>query len=334
MAELTPVYAISIQPDLSPLSSTLAVDDGYIDGIYNVRVHTHTWTGWSIGVDLGGDNYSVTEIKLYDWIGIDPGSTWGSNDGTQDPHDILIVYKSNDNSTWTLVETFNPASRASRCSTLTLSQSHTARYFKVRTPGNYREPEGYEITMAEIEIFGAETETETKTFNSNSYIWNTVTGTFNSNSNTYDVETETFNSDSYIYDKETETKTFNSNSYIWSEETTTFNSNSNIYTEETITFNSNSYIYIEEIFNSNSYIWSEETTTFNSNSNIYFGATFVSNSYIYDVLTVTVTSDARIISRAGIENEYKVPRKIQPTMRNPDTTPQSGGKKRRGFRIF
>lgn len=50
--------------------------------------------------------------------------------------------------------------------------------------------------------------------------------------------------------------------------------------------------------------------------------------------TVTVTSDARIIARADIESEYKVPRKIQSDMKNTDTTPQTGGQDDGGFRIF
>jgi len=61
-----------------------------------------------------------------------------------------------------------------------------------------------------------------------------------------------------------------------------------------------------------------------------------------DTITVTsdahithdVTSDARIISQAQIESEYAVPRRIQPTMRNTDTTPQTGGQDDGGFRIF
>jgi len=89
---------------------------------------------------------------------------------------------------------------------------------------------------------------------------------------------------------------------------TIFNSNSNIYDVETKTFNSNSYVYSVVTFNSNSHIWNEEIATFNSNS--------------------------RIITKASIEDEYAVPWEAHPTMRNTDTTPQSGGKKRRGFRIF
>ncbi len=160
------------------------------------------------------------------------------------------------------------------------------------------------------------------------------TRTFNSNSTIYDVETETFNSDSIIHDVEIET--FNSNSHIWNENTKTFNSNSHIWNENTETFNSDSIIHdVEtETFNSNSHTYAEETGTFNSNSYIYIGTIFVSNSHIYGARIVTVTSDARIISDASIENEYKVPRKIQPNMRNTDITPQSGGNKRRGFRIF
>jgi len=58
--------------------------------------------------------------------------------------------------------------------------------------------------------------------------------------------------------------------------------------------------------------------------------TIASDAYV----TNDVLSDARIISRAQIESEYTVPRRIQPTMRNTDTTPQAGGQDDGGFRIF
>jgi len=50
--------------------------------------------------------------------------------------------------------------------------------------------------------------------------------------------------------------------------------------------------------------------------------------------TTTITSDAVIIAKADIEKEFKVPRKIQSTMRNTDTTPQTGGQDDEGFRVL
>ena len=210
-------------------------------------------------------------------------------------------------------------------------------------------------------------DTVTATFNSNSHIWDTETETFNSNSHLYAEETGTFNSNSHLYAEETGTfisnasilyntitatfnsnshiwdtitTTFNSNSNIWDTETETFNSDSNIYDIETVTFNSNSHLWdtVTETFNSNSNIWDTVTEAFNSDSNIYDieTATFNSNSYLWSTDTVTVQSDARIISRAQIENEYRIPKRIQPTMRNTDTTPQTGTRRSstRGFRIL
>lgn len=58
--------------------------------------------------------------------------------------------------------------------------------------------------------------------------------------------------------------------------------------------------------------------------------TITSDAYVTD----DVLSDARIISRAQIESEYTVPRRIHSTMRNTDTTPQTGGQDDGGFRIF
>ncbi|KKM87201.1 hypothetical protein LCGC14_1271330 [marine sediment metagenome] len=122
------------------------------------------------------------------------------------------------------------------------------------------------------------------------------------------------------------TATFNSDSHIWDTETETFNSDSHLYAEDTATFSSDSYTYDTETatFNSDSHIGETETATFNS------------NSHLYDEDTVTVQSDARIISRAQIENEYRIPKRIQPTMRNTDTTPQTGTRRSstRGFRIL
>ncbi len=177
---------------------------------------------------------------------------------------------------------------------------------------------------------------DASTFNSDSLIIGAETTTFNSNSNIFDEEASTFNSDSLIISKET--TTFTSNSFIIGTETVTFNSNSNIFDEETLTFNSDSNIFDEETltFNSNSFIIGVETATFNSNSNISSGETsiFTSDSCISRETTITITSDARIIARGSIESEYNVPRRIQPNMRNTDTTPQTGGQDDGGFRIF
>ena len=123
---------------------------------------------------------------------------------------------------------------------------------------------------------------------------------------------------------EEETSTIFSLSHIWAKKTATFNSDSSIYITETATFNSDSFIISEETstFNSDSFIKGTETATFNSDSSIYITETAV------------VVSNARIIARGSIENEYKVPRRIQPNMRNTDTTPQTGGQDDGGFRIF
>ncbi|KKN27385.1 hypothetical protein LCGC14_0865130 [marine sediment metagenome] len=123
-----------------------------------------------------------------------------------------------------------------------------------------------------------------------------------------------------------ETATFSSDSHIWDAETATFNSNSHLYAEDT------------EIFSSTSHLWDTITATFSSNSNIHDTetetGTFTSNSHLYAEDTVTVQSDARIISQAQIENEYKIPWEIHPTMRNIHTTPQTGGQDDGGFRIL
>ena len=55
-----------------------------------------------------------------------------------------------------------------------------------------------------------------------------------------ETETETFNSDSYVHDIETET--FNSNSFVCSAESVTFNSNSFVYDKQTETVTSDARI--------------------------------------------------------------------------------------------
>lgn len=72
-----------------------------------------------------------------------------------------------------------------------------------------------------------------------------------------------------------------------------------------------------------------ETRTITSDAHIYDTETdaIQSDSHIYDTETVTITSDAHIVLNA-------IPKKIQPTMKNAETPPQTGGQGDGEFRVL
>lgn len=72
-----------------------------------------------------------------------------------------------------------------------------------------------------------------------------------------------------------------------------------------------------------------ETVAITLNAHIYVTETDTinSDSHIYDTETETITSDAHIILNA-------IPKKIQSTMKNAETPPQTGGQGDGEFRVL
>lgn len=72
-----------------------------------------------------------------------------------------------------------------------------------------------------------------------------------------------------------------------------------------------------------------ETRTITSDAHIYVTetSTIESDSHIYETGTSTITSDAHIILNA-------IPKKIQSTMKNAETPPQTGGQGDGEFRVL
>lgn len=88
---------------------------------------------------------------------------------------------------------------------------------------------------------------------------------------------------------------------------------------ETITIQSNAEVVYRETdtIQSDTEVVYRETDTIQSNAHIRGTETIQSNAYIVPVELI-----------------YKIPKKIQATMRNVNTTPQTGGQGDGEFRIF
>ena len=104
--------------------------------------------------------------------------------------------------------------------------------------------------------------------------------------------------------------------------------------EETVTILSDSHIYVGDIetIQSDSHIYGTDTVTIQSGAYVVLAneiTTIQSDAAVSG--TATIQSDANVVP---IELQYRIPKKIQPTMRNANTPPQTGGQGDGGFRIF
>jgi hypothetical protein len=139
-----------IDDDTDPANSTL--DTGYsalLDGIYNVLACKPFTEGPSVGIDMG-EVVTLESLRLYD-TGIFGA---GLKSGAQ-----LKLYISDDNETWSYIETYTSMSRIATGGTYDpyyidciFTSSQTARYFKLYSPGEpLKVPAEYSLILSELE---------------------------------------------------------------------------------------------------------------------------------------------------------------------------------------
>lgn len=138
--QYSPTQGLYLANDDTPTSSTLASQPDMIDGDYLTANSKGYWQGGkhSYGFDLGSSKL-VKVIKIY---GI---TASGQFVGYFNPSwKTFDMYSSNDNSTWSLVQTYDgPPFDQDRLGapstgvdiTFTLTNETTARYFKIRNTG-------------------------------------------------------------------------------------------------------------------------------------------------------------------------------------------------------
>lgn len=175
--KFTPVSGAYLQDDNNPSGSTLSlsgsIENAIIDGNYcATALYFSVSHNWSLGVDLGSAK-EVTEIILYDWNVAAPGIGWYGN------ADQIQIWKSDDNSNWTLVQDYHPVSRVGADDpgcvdykmVCTLSTPAIARYWKMNAAQNgLCAGNGTWLYMAEIDIYGDVPESKQQTITSNADI--------------------------------------------------------------------------------------------------------------------------------------------------------------------
>lgn len=148
---------LNLEPDTSPYTgTTLTVNDTLIDGSKFVAAGSDYWyTHYSYGVDLGV-GMEVFKIHCSGLTASGTPTSWYSSG-----YDSFSVYKSDDNSTWTLVESFDGPPLiylAAQAWTfeLALATPATARYWKVVYTDSTTcafLPGGLSGKIGEVEVF-------------------------------------------------------------------------------------------------------------------------------------------------------------------------------------
>lgn len=131
-AKMDTSTGIRLEPDTSPYTATtLMTDADLVDGDRGTAASNWWLSDYSYGIDFG-ESQTFDEIRVY---GVDSG---GSPLGTSylgSDYDTVEVFVSDDNSSWSSVESFDSPTVTQRtdCSymTLPLSTVQTARYVKV-----------------------------------------------------------------------------------------------------------------------------------------------------------------------------------------------------------
>ncbi len=160
---VVPVAGLKANGDTNPLSVVMANEPKMIDGDKDAAAAgtTTSWlSGYSYGIDLGTSK-TIAGLTAFTIHSGASGAVWYPA-----PHDFLGMYSSEDNSTWTFLESqhaptvvFDTAGHFGF--TFTLSTNATARYFKIRDDGAAPNPFGHLailapgqvlIKIAEIEV--------------------------------------------------------------------------------------------------------------------------------------------------------------------------------------
>lgn len=132
-SEITASVGLKLEPDTSPYTgTTMGAAASVIDGMWDTKTNVDDWEStYSYGIDLGS---SVAVDRLF--FTVNKVGTWqGANNST------FSVYKSDDNSTWSFIQTFiSPefiwAGNAISGVNLDLTSQQTARYFKIVNSGS------------------------------------------------------------------------------------------------------------------------------------------------------------------------------------------------------
>lgn len=164
MGEISATAGLKLEPDNTPLSGSMIEDAELIDDVlYTSATGTYWYYHYSYGLDLGASK-EVSSIVCRAYLTNTPSSWYSTN------HDSVTVYKSDDGSTWTEVETFDgPAfihsANMEVAFELEFSSTQTARYFKVRNAEASStlasNPGGASFQVSEIEAYGTEPSPET-----------------------------------------------------------------------------------------------------------------------------------------------------------------------------
>ncbi len=156
-SQYTPNAGLYLEPDTSPYTgTTLLSDSGLIDGNkWSGQAGNQYWlTHYSYGVDLGSVK-TVGSLQIHtSHAGTAPVFTYYSN------YDTIDLYKSDDNSTWELVENYDaPPIIFAEGYHVTIElafPAETARYFKaVCTATGIAYGAGLSARVQEVEAFSA-----------------------------------------------------------------------------------------------------------------------------------------------------------------------------------
>jgi len=163
MSKLTPSKGLKLESDNTPLSSTLIEDAELIDSVlYTNATGLYWYYHYSYGLDLGCAE-TVDSIICRAEMDYTP-TDWYSTS-----HDSVMVYKSDDNSTWTEVEQFDAPpiihmTDKEFAFELEFATPQTARFFKVRNAESSgtlaTSPDGHSLQVSEIEAYGTGGETQ------------------------------------------------------------------------------------------------------------------------------------------------------------------------------
>jgi len=159
MPKLTPDKGLKLEPDNTPLSGSMTEDAELIDEILYVSATGAYWYyHYCYGLDLGSPQ-TVDSIICRATYGAThtPTSWYGTS------WDSVMVYKSDDGSSWTEVEQFDGPPIIHKADMevafeLEFASSQTARFFKVRNAESSStlatNPGAASLMVSEIEAYG------------------------------------------------------------------------------------------------------------------------------------------------------------------------------------
>jgi len=163
MGEITASKGLKLEPDTTPLSGSMTEDAELIDDVlYTAATGDYWYYHYCYGLDLGSSQL-VSKLICRAAVSHTPTGWYSS------AHDSVTVYKSDDGSAWSEVETFDGppivhSAYLEAAFELELSSPQTARYFKVRNAESSStlatSPGGASLMVSEIEAYVSSTQTQ------------------------------------------------------------------------------------------------------------------------------------------------------------------------------